>query len=146
MLAHLTMKFWSLHWTGMFNIVLSWHNPDIETPYVLHVSTYCGHHQVHRAFTITLHSLRYTSLHRHTKTTHHIPVGQYTVTDLLKALPGNSSVNTVQQATMGEPVFSMWWLHATMEEAVFSMRWRHQQYGNYVFCVVRVAAIQRVSL
>jgi hypothetical protein len=43
------------------------------------------------------------------------------VTDLLKALPGNSSVNTVQHATMQEPVFSMR-CHATMEEAAVSMR------------------------
>jgi hypothetical protein len=32
---------------------------------------------------------------------------QYIVTDLMNALPGNSSVNTVQQATIDEAVFSM---------------------------------------
>jgi hypothetical protein len=36
---------------------------------------------------------------------------QYILTDLIKALPGNSSVNTVQQATIGETVFYV--VHAT---------------------------------
>jgi hypothetical protein len=31
----------------------------------------------------------------------------YIVTDLTNALPGNSSVNTVQRATIGEAVFSV---------------------------------------
>jgi hypothetical protein len=35
------------------------------------------------------------------------------VTDFTNALPGNSSVNTVQHATMEEPMFSMRWSHAT---------------------------------
>jgi hypothetical protein len=30
------------------------------------------------------------------------------VTDLVNALPGNKSVNTVQHATIDEAVFSMW--------------------------------------
>jgi hypothetical protein len=33
--------------------------------------------------------------------------GSNTVTDLIKALPGNSSVNTVQHATIEEAVFSV---------------------------------------
>jgi hypothetical protein len=32
---------------------------------------------------------------------------EYSVTDLINALPGNSSVNTVQQATIEEAVFSV---------------------------------------
>jgi hypothetical protein len=32
----------------------------------------------------------------------------YIVTDLIKALPGNSPVNTVQHATIDEAVFSVW--------------------------------------
>jgi hypothetical protein len=35
------------------------------------------------------------------------PAGEYTVTDLINALPSNSSVNTIQQATIDEAVFSM---------------------------------------
>jgi hypothetical protein len=43
------------------------------------------------------------------------------VTDLINALPGNSSVNAVQHATMEGPVFSMRF-HATMKETVFYMQ------------------------
>jgi predicted site-specific integrase-resolvase len=44
------------------------------------------------------------------------------VTDLINALPGSSSVNTVQHATMEESVFSMRRRHAKKKEDVFSMR------------------------
>jgi hypothetical protein len=41
------------------------------------------------------------------------------VTDLINALPGNSSVNMVLHATIEEPVFSMRLRQATMKEAMF---------------------------
>jgi hypothetical protein len=44
------------------------------------------------------------------------------VTDLINALPGNSSVNTVQHATMGEAVFSVWSAPCNNIRAVFSVR------------------------
>jgi hypothetical protein len=37
----------------------------------------------------------------------HLFTDLYIVTDLINALPGNSSVNTVQHATIDEGVFSM---------------------------------------
>jgi hypothetical protein len=35
------------------------------------------------------------------------PTRQHVVTDLINALPGNSSINTVQHTTMKEAVFSV---------------------------------------
>jgi hypothetical protein len=37
----------------------------------------------------------------------HLFIDLHTVTDLINALPGNSSVNTAQHATIDEAVFSM---------------------------------------
>jgi hypothetical protein len=49
----------------MFIIIQStqfWYSHTMRL-HVLHVSDYCGHHQVHRAYMITLLSICYTSLH-----------------------------------------------------------------------------------
>jgi hypothetical protein len=38
---------------------------------------------------------------------HHHMIHEYIATDLINALPGNNSVNTVKHATINEAVFSM---------------------------------------
>jgi hypothetical protein len=70
------------------------------------------------------------------------------VTDLINALPGNSSVNTVQHATIDEAVFSMssaprpvlvtdQWTHSLTRDTCFLCGLRHATIeGLYFLCVV----------
>jgi hypothetical protein len=75
------------------------------------------------------------------------------LTDLINALPGNSSVNTVKHATIGEAVFSMssaphpvpvtdQWTRSPTRNTCFLCGFRHAKIEGLCFlCVVRAERI-----